>query len=252
MDRKELPENLDEAERELREILKKDGKDIHALVLLSRILYEKGNLKESEAALRKALSLDEENREALTGLSQVLAVTGRADEAVVLLRSIVERDKADSKAWRHLGFALCRKAEMTRDPRERETFLKEAEEAFSRAMALDPEDSESAVGLASAFAARGARSRALEVLDHALEKERNAGARLKLLSEILLFSIMWGYTGKAREAALRMKQVGKEDPFSLKNIATELAIQARKMAGSSRVWKERAMEMAELLENLFN
>jgi hypothetical protein len=111
----------------LREVVKRDGEHLKALVLLARTQNELGAHDDAILLSLVALLLDEENADALRECGYAHLKKKRYDPAVKALKLAVEHNPKDIAAWRHLASAYdgVDEPELARQAREKADQLAE-------------------------------------------------------------------------------------------------------------------------------
>ncbi len=99
--------DLDGAEKEFREIIKRDPSNASAYLELGSLAISKsGDPQAALPHLQKAVDLAPEFREARARLARVLATTGRLEDSIPHLRKVVELDPRDADGRLRLARAL--------------------------------------------------------------------------------------------------------------------------------------------------
>jgi len=119
--------SLDRASVLLREILA-ERKDFDlAYTYLATIYKEQKQWKEALNVLRRGYQLNPSNYRVMTTLGIFLADFGAPDEAIEILKKGLAIIDYDPEAWNYLGFACWKKGD-----------LAEAQQAYEKALSLDP------------------------------------------------------------------------------------------------------------------
>jgi serine/threonine protein kinase/Flp pilus assembly protein TadD len=127
LDRKRWDEAIGECRAVLaRDSKARDFKNVPACYYLGKALHGKNQFDEAAGAYRAALALDPKYEDARFDLINLLLHTKQWDEAICECRA-VPRDSKTVLTYYHLGIALRNKNE-----------LEEAEGAYRKALALDP------------------------------------------------------------------------------------------------------------------
>lgn len=157
-------------------------------------------------------------------------LTGNAAEAVVALRKAVDLDPDHAEAWNNLGLALLTVGD-----------LEEAEEAFSRALAVPtyrtPEVA--ALNLAQLHLDRDQTALALRYVNLALELNWRFTNAYLLAAEIQLAQ---GLTDQAIQLLRRGAEANLDDPRILLALAEHLLIAGQ--PDHARPWLEQLLETA--------
>ncbi len=98
--------NLDQAETECREILRRAPDHEDAAYLLGRVLERAGRLVEAAEFLRRAIAADPTHGPYHTSLGEVLNAAGDSDGAIEILREAVRLAPDDPQPRNSLGLAL--------------------------------------------------------------------------------------------------------------------------------------------------
>ena len=151
---------LAEAERLVREQLRKQPKSASAWLLLAKTLTGRGQLEEAEGAYQALLAHEPQSFEARVNLGVLLGQRGATQEALAQSRAALELKPNHPLALRNYG-GLLRGA----------AALDEAVRVLTRALALVPDDAAAHSNLGLAQSALGQHEQALGHLLRAVELE---------------------------------------------------------------------------------
>jgi len=131
-------------------------------VLRGQMLLGRGSYDEAEQALREAYEKDPQNLTTVQPLVVALVRRGRLDEAESFLRKLVEERSDAPKLWNELGdFYLAR---------EMDEKLPDASSAYTRVLALRPNDPRALRGLVEVQMRSGNSGAALGLCERLLER----------------------------------------------------------------------------------
>ena len=119
--------NLDQAENECREVLRRTPDHEDATYLLGRVLERAGRLVEAAELLRRAVAADPAYGPYHTSLGEVLNANGDSDGAIEILREAVRLVPDDPRPRNGLGLALMNAGR-----------FEEAERRFREVLDTDP------------------------------------------------------------------------------------------------------------------
>ena len=120
-------ERWEEALRCYKEALQRDPEAADINVQMGYVLVEENKPEEAEAYFRRALEIDPGEYSAFLGLSECFRLTKRTAEQIAMVKQAMDLAPDDSDVWNAQGVAY-----------EVEGFLKEATEAYDRALSLSP------------------------------------------------------------------------------------------------------------------
>ncbi len=143
-------ENLARAVEQFEALVKLDPMDAYSALWLARLYRFENRHTEAEAVLRGIVQRNPDSGPALEQLSQLLIAEGRVPEAIELLKRAAGDDSSPD-AYDLLGNAYSQSKDFAR-----------AEEAYGKAVALDPDDPDHRRGLAQALLAQRKYALALE------------------------------------------------------------------------------------------
>ena len=157
--------DLDRAEKTLEKLLETSGSYAPAHLALGRVLAEGGKRDRARVQLKRATRLDPTSVEAWLALAELEVDAGRGDQALAAVESLARAHPGDSKGFRALGALLGDRGDTARaeralrravqiDDRDHEAWallaqghdradrFAEAEDAYSKALAGDPDNLE--------------------------------------------------------------------------------------------------------------
>jgi len=143
-------ENLAKAVEQFEALVKLDPMDAYSALWLARLYRFENRHTEAEAVLRGIVQRNPDSGPALEQLSQLLIDQGRSPEAVELLKRAAGDDSSPD-AYDLLGSAYTQSRDFAR-----------AEEAYRKAVEIDPDDPDHRRGLAQALLAQRKYAGALE------------------------------------------------------------------------------------------
>lgn len=143
-------ENIEKAVAEFQAILKIDPTDTYSGLWLARLYRFENHHDEAEKVLRGLIQREPDNGPALEQLSQLLIDEGRSQEAIDLLTRTAG-DSASPDVYDLLGDAYTQAKDYSN-----------AEDAYRKAIALDPDDPGHRHGLAQALLSENKYAEALE------------------------------------------------------------------------------------------
>ncbi|HEX4002241.1 MAG TPA: tetratricopeptide repeat protein [Candidatus Acidoferrales bacterium] len=152
-------ENIDKAVAEFQAILKIDPTDTYSALWLARLYRFENRHTEAEQVLRGLIQRDPDNGPALEQLSQLLIDEGRSQEAIDLLTRSAG-DSASPDIYDLLGDAYTQAKDYPK-----------AEDAYRKAIELDPDDPGHRHGLAQALLSENKYAAALEQFKKLAELE---------------------------------------------------------------------------------
>jgi tetratricopeptide (TPR) repeat protein len=165
-------ENLSKAVEQFQAILRIEPDDLYSALWLARLYRFENQHADAEKVLRGILKRDADNGPALEQLSQILMDEGRSDEAIKLL-SDAANDSASPDVFDLLGDAYSQAKDYPN-----------AEAAYRKAVAADPDDPGHLHGLANALMAENKYSDALEVFKRLSEIEPTTGDNFLRMAEL--------------------------------------------------------------------
>jgi len=152
------PEDLDEAERCVRQDLAAQPESSHAIRLLADVAVARRDISGAEALYRKALSLNGRNSLAANNLARLLCQAGRLEEAHPLARRAVALEANNPGLLDTLGEVCFRRGD-----------LAQAERAFGRCAELRPDHAPTLCRLGLILAKMGKAEPAKVTLTRALQ-----------------------------------------------------------------------------------
>jgi tetratricopeptide (TPR) repeat protein len=152
-------ENIDKAVAEFQAILKIDPTDTYSALWLARLYRFENRHTEAEQVLRGLIQREPDNGPALEQLSQLLIDEGRSQEAIDLLTRSAG-DSASPDIYDLLGDAYTQAKDYPK-----------AEDAYRKAIELDPDDPGHRHGLAQALLSENKYAEALEQFKKLAELE---------------------------------------------------------------------------------
>jgi len=185
-------ESLAKASEQFQAILKLDPKDTNSALWLARLYRFENNHAEAEKVLRGVLDRDSENGPALELLSQLLIDEGRSQDAIELLSNAAGASSSP-EIYDLLGDAYTQQKDYPH-----------AEEAYRKAIDLDPDDAGHRHGLAQALLSQDKYSEALEQFKKLSELE--PGTAENYLRMAQLYRRLGKYD-QAESSLLRAKQL---------------------------------------------
>jgi tetratricopeptide (TPR) repeat protein len=154
------------------EILRLDPTDTDSALWLARLDRLQNKPDDAEHTLRDILSRDPENEGAIEQLTQLLLDQQRGAEAVSMLEGILARG-ASPQLYDLLGDAETQQGDAAK-----------AEEAYRRAVELDPDDTNHRSGLAQTLLSEDKYSEALEQYEHLAEMDSSDPDNYLRMAEI--------------------------------------------------------------------
>jgi len=189
-------ETANRAIEQYREILRLDPQDAEAAQWLARLYRLKNQHDKAEEVLRGLLQREPENGPALEQLTQLLLDQGRADEAIRLLKPIVDRAPQSEAAAPGLLDLLGNSYAQAQQ-------YAKAEQAYRRAVTLDPNETGHRRGLAQALLAQQKYDAALEQYQHLVQLDpEEVGSYLRMAQIYRRMNKL----DQAEETLLRAKQ----------------------------------------------
>ncbi|HTX16287.1 MAG TPA: tetratricopeptide repeat protein [Candidatus Baltobacteraceae bacterium] len=152
-------ENIEKAVNEFQAILKIDPTDTYSALWLARLYRFENRHDEAEQVLRGLIQREPDNGPALEQLSQLLIDEGRSQEAIDLLTRTAG-DSSSPDIYDLLGDAYTQDKDYPK-----------AEEAYRKAIELDPDDPGHRHGLAQALLSENKYAEALEQFKKLAELE---------------------------------------------------------------------------------
>lgn len=149
---------LADAERDYRQILRRDPEHADSLHLLGIVALQTGHLEPALALVQKAVALRPDGAVYRNNLGQVLERLGRGDEALRCYEQALALDPDYAEAFNNLGHLL--------EARDR---LTEAEARYRDALRLDPSLAEAHNNLANVLKDRGELDAAIAAYRRAIE-----------------------------------------------------------------------------------
>ena len=143
-------ENLNKAVEQFEALLKLDPMDAYSALWLARLYRFENRHTEAEAVLRGIVQRNPDSGPALEQLSQLLIDQGRSAEAIDLLKRAAGGDSSPD-AYDLLGNAYAQSKDFAR-----------AEQAYRKAVEIDPDDPDHRRGLAQALLSQQKYAGALE------------------------------------------------------------------------------------------
>ena len=143
-------ENLAKAVEQFEALVKLDPMDAYSALWLARLYRFENRHTEAEAVLRGIVQRNPDSGPALEQLSQLLIDQGRSPEAIELLKRAAGDDSSPD-AYDLLGSAYTQSRDFAR-----------AEEAYRKAVEIDPDDPDHRRGLAQALLSQRKYAGALE------------------------------------------------------------------------------------------
>ncbi|MDR1841554.1 MAG: tetratricopeptide repeat protein [Holophagales bacterium] len=174
-------ERWEEALRCYQEALQRDPGAAEVMVQIGYVLVEVNKPEEAEAYFRRALEIDPGEYSAYLGMSECFRLTRQTVEQVAMVKQAMEIAPEDSDVWNAQGVAY-----------EVEGLLKEATDAYERALSLFPYHRKAANNLGFVLEKRmahgepGLHSRAVEAWKQRLLICRDGCQSLKKATEHLL------------------------------------------------------------------
>ena len=258
--RKGEPQN---AERLLRQALKRRPRDPLAHFRLGEALLRQERLAQAEAAYREALACDPAHVPAWIRLSDLLRAAGRLEEAEACAAAALARDEESAAAWHAAGMVLKEKGR-TSSAIERfeqalrlepgrvqalqqigeilryENRIAEAEGRFREGLRLRPDDLALSVDLAQVLADQMRYEEAFALLEKALA--RDPGSALALATKGVLLDL----TGREARARALFAAALARDPGNT-DIGYNLAICRLRHGEFAEGW--RGFELRRRKEN---
>jgi tetratricopeptide (TPR) repeat protein len=162
------------------------------------LAIEQGERQEAENHLGRALLLFSGFEEALVLAGRLAMEDGQLGKAKRLFDDAISSNEESAEAWYYLGTVHDFQAKDTNSS----SMLERAEEAYERALDLDPQHAGAAFALAVAYLRHGLASRAEELLLTATEEDPEMVEAHYLLGEIYLQRGLNKDAEKAFKAAL--------------------------------------------------
>ena len=154
------------------EILRLDPTDTDSALWLARLDRLQNKPDDAEHTLRDVLSRDPENEGAIEQLTQLLLDQQRGAEAITMLEGILARG-ASPQLYDLLGDAETQQGDAAK-----------AEQAYRRAVELDPDDANHRSGLAQTLLSEDKYSEALEQYQHLSEMDSTDPDNFLRMAEI--------------------------------------------------------------------
>lgn len=173
---------LTSAEKALEQAILLNNQVAEAFHLLGLVYTKKGKFKKAILALEKALALDSFHTDAAIALSSLYNDTGRYKEgAGIFLKTKKRLERTLPGYDPKINFGLAVKHFELGSLYVRYERFNEAHHEFSKAYALDPENTMACIQMAKCLSKTGDKEGGIALLQKALEKEpKNAEARIQL------------------------------------------------------------------------
>jgi tetratricopeptide (TPR) repeat protein len=165
-------EQLAKAVEQFEEVLKLDPSDTYSALWLARLYGFENHPDQAEQVLRGILQRDSDNEPALEQLSQLLTDEGRPQEAIALLTQAAD-DTSSPDIFGLLGDAYLHAKD-----------YQNAESAYRKAIAGDPNDASHRHGLAQALMAQEKYAEALTQLKKLTEIEPNSAENYLRMAQL--------------------------------------------------------------------
>ncbi|HEV3482436.1 MAG TPA: tetratricopeptide repeat protein [Candidatus Acidoferrales bacterium] len=189
----EVPQsNITQAIEQFQAILKVQPDDTYSALWLARLYRFENHHSDAEKILRQVLQQDSDNGAALEQLSQLLIDEGRSQEAIDLLTE-TSKDSPSPDIYDLLGSAYSQAKDYAK-----------AEEAYRKAVALDPDDAGHRHGLAEALMEQDKYADALEQYKKLVELEPGTSENHLRLAQLYR---RLGQFDKAQSSLERAKQL---------------------------------------------
>ena len=196
-------ENLAKAVEQFNAILKLDPRDTSSALWLARLYRFENEHAEAEKILRTILQRDPDNGPALEQLSQLLIDAGRSQDAIELL-SQAAGGSSSSDVYDLLGDAYSQNKDFAK-----------AEDAYRRAIELDPDDPGHHHGLAQALLSQDKYAPALDEYKRLSELEPGTSENYLRMAQLYR---RLGKFDESESSLLRAKQLS---PGSLEVLYNE-------------------------------
>ncbi len=195
-------DSLATAEAALAEAVRRDPSDAYAQLWLGTVRTKAGRTAEALGPLREATRLAPRLTEAHIELADALSLRGDWRATVGALETAVRQDPVRHPgAWNDLGFAHLQLGE-----------VEAAQNAFRRAVALDPREPTARVNLGTTLLTEGDLAAAAAQFEAALRSDpRNVPA----LGNLGMVRAQQGRTDDARALFTRLLQITPNDPRAL-------------------------------------
>jgi tetratricopeptide (TPR) repeat protein len=144
---------LNEAETELRELLRRDANDPDALFQVGRLYVAMNRYRDAEEELRRLVAASPEHSPARFMLGFVLYRQDRLEEALPAFRELLQRSPDHVEGLYYLGMILQKQGD-----------FRQARESFEEALRLDPEHAAANYNLALLLGREGALEESRERL----------------------------------------------------------------------------------------
>jgi tetratricopeptide (TPR) repeat protein len=197
---------------ELQAILKLAPDDSDSALWLARLYRAQGKTDEAEKSLRTILAKDPENGEALEQLSQLLIDEGRSQEAITLLAEAADQFSSPD-VYDLLGDAYTQAKQYPK-----------AEDAYRKAVDMDPEDPGHRHGLADTLYTENKYNEALDQYKKLTQLEPGTSENYLRLSQLYR---QLGQFSDAESALMRAKQLSPGSVLILDNEALLYDAQGR-------------------------
>lgn len=186
---------FDEAEKTLRDTLRKNPDNVDAMRFLALLYLDVGNrLSDAEALLRRALALAPDFVQAMHTLGVVLADQGKWTDAVHAYRRLAELAPDDALAWAGLGNALSGAG----DPQA-------AVNAYQRSLALRPDAPGVHMAAAHMLKTLGRQAEAVQAYRESIRQKPSLGESYWSLANLKVFRF------KEEEVAAMREQVARDE-----------------------------------------
>jgi tetratricopeptide (TPR) repeat protein len=176
---------VENAKKELADLLEKAPKMGAAWVELGRIQLAEGQPEKAEESFRKAIAVDPDYLEGRIQLGLLLIRSGRFDEAEEHCRAVIRFEPMHRIAWNNLGVIQLKRAARIEDPQRREEALDKALATFNSMVERFPNYPKPYLNRAQIRIARRQFDLGIEDLNKALELDpdyEEAKAWLKQLN----------------------------------------------------------------------
>jgi len=155
---------LEEAEREYREILRKNPENVDAVRLLGRVALSAGRLTDAERLFRRATTLAPDFVGAIVDLGRVLKEQNYFEEAIQCFERVIELEPGSPQGWFLLAGTLAPSARTG-----------EAIDAYRKALELSPDFPGALLGLGHVLKTVGRQDEAVAAYRRCIELRPDNG-----------------------------------------------------------------------------
>ncbi len=188
------------ARKYLQRYLKKKPNDSESLLLLTQLLQQEGEQQEAINQLRKLIDKDPNNLNLHLQLLKLLQKSGNKPQLIDEYQKVVSLDPQNRLAWYNLGILYY---ELTK--------WKDAETAFTKALALNPDDTDAKTYLVQVLTQEGKYKEVIPLLKDLIVKEKD---NLALYDQLFTaYAKVKDYAGMEKDFKLAVKTHPKKQKY---------------------------------------